>query len=121
MIYLFSFDLSIASWAIDITKRCGFDINPLYFFFIPYFLGHTFPISFLRKRFSNLYVSLYSNHLDNSSKFFLVQLTLLKLIILNIRPKKSAKLYKKIWTKNGSPLMVYMKKIKTKIEKRFSH
>ena len=48
-------------------------------------------------------------------------LPLLKLIILNIRPKKSAKLYKKIWTKNGSPLMEYMKKIKTKIEKRFSH
>ena len=30
---------------------------------------------------------------------------LLKLIILNIRPKKSAKLYKKIWYKDGSPLL----------------
>ena len=30
---------------------------------------------------------------------------LLKLIILNVRPKKSAKLYKKIWTDKGSPLL----------------
>ena len=30
---------------------------------------------------------------------------LLKLIILNVRPKKSAKLYKSIWTDEGSPLL----------------
>ena len=30
---------------------------------------------------------------------------LLKLVILNIRPKKSAKLYKSIWTDQGSPLL----------------
>jgi ferrochelatase len=31
---------------------------------------------------------------------------ILKLIILNIRPSKSAVLYKKIWTNEGSPLLV---------------
>ena len=36
---------------------------------------------------------------------------ILKLIILNIRPKRSAALYKKIWTNEGSPLLVEMKKI----------
>ena len=30
---------------------------------------------------------------------------LLKIIILNVRPKKSAKLYKSIWTNEGSPLL----------------
>lgn len=30
---------------------------------------------------------------------------LLKLVILNVRPKKSAKLYKSIWTDQGSPLL----------------
>ena len=37
-------------------------------------------------------------------------------IILNIRPKKSAKLYKKIWTSKGSPLMVHMTEIVEKIQ-----
>lgn len=32
-------------------------------------------------------------------------------IILNIRPKRSARLYKKIWTDEGSPLMVNMDRI----------
>ena len=41
---------------------------------------------------------------------------LLKLIILNVRPKKSAKLYKKIWTKDGSPLMSISKKILNKTQ-----
>ena len=30
-------------------------------------------------------------------------------IILNTRPKKSAELYKEVWTENGSPLLVYTK------------
>ena len=41
---------------------------------------------------------------------------LLKLIILNVRPKNSAKLYKKIWTKNGSPLMAISKNILNKTQ-----
>lgn len=41
---------------------------------------------------------------------------LLKLIILNVRPKKSAKLYKKIWTEDGSPLMSISKKILNKTQ-----
>ena len=36
-------------------------------------------------------------------------------IILNVRPKRSAKLYKKIWTEKGSPLMVYMNEIVEKL------
>ena len=44
---------------------------------------------------------------------------LLKLIILNIRPKKSAKLYEKIWYKDGSPLLVHSKNIIKKLEKNF--
>ena len=50
----------------------------------------------------------------------LLWLPILKLIILNVRPKKSAKLYQKIWTKDGSPLMVFMKNIKNKIAKKYS-
>ncbi len=50
----------------------------------------------------------------------LLWIPLLKLIILNVRPKKSAKLYKKIWTKDGSPLMMHMNKIKNQIAKNYS-
>ena len=32
---------------------------------------------------------------------------ILNLIILNVRPKKSAAAYKEVWTEEGSPLMVY--------------
>ena len=42
-------------------------------------------------------------------------------IILNVRPKKSAKLYKKIWTDKGSPLMAYMTEIVEKLEKKIAH
>lgn len=42
---------------------------------------------------------------------------LIKGIILNIRPKKSAKAYKKIWLKEGSPLIVISKSFKEKIKK----
>lgn len=34
---------------------------------------------------------------------------ILNLIILRVRPKRSAETYAKIWTKDGSPLMVYTK------------
>ena len=50
----------------------------------------------------------------------LIWIPILKLIILSIRPKKSAKLYKKIWTKDGSPLMVFMNNIKRSITEKFS-
>ena len=50
----------------------------------------------------------------------LLWIPLLKLIILNVRPKKSAKLYKKIWTNDGSPLMMHMNKIKNQIVKNYS-
>lgn len=36
---------------------------------------------------------------------------ILNLIILNTRPKESAKLYANIWTDEGSPLMIYSKSI----------
>ena len=49
----------------------------------------------------------------------LLWVPLLKLIILTIRPSKSAKLYKKIWMNEGSPLLVYMNKIKDKAERSF--
>ena len=32
---------------------------------------------------------------------------ILRLVILNIRPRRSAKNYKKIWTDEGSPLLVF--------------
>ena len=46
---------------------------------------------------------------------------ILKLIILNIRPKKSAKLYNKIWTEEGSPLLAISKKIVENINKKFEN
>ena len=41
---------------------------------------------------------------------------ILNIIILNIRPQRSKKLYKKIWSKDGSPLLVISKNIVTKIK-----
>ena len=41
---------------------------------------------------------------------------LLKLVILQVRPSKSAKAYKKIWTKNGSPLLDISKRQLEKIK-----
>ena len=35
---------------------------------------------------------------------------ILRLIILNLRPQKVAKLYKAIWKKEGGPLLVMLKK-----------
>ena len=43
---------------------------------------------------------------------------LVKGIILNTRPKVSAKAYKKIWWKEGSPLIVLSERLKTKIQKQ---
>ena len=42
---------------------------------------------------------------------------LVKVIILNTRPKKSAKAYKKIWWKEGSPLIVLSKRLFDKVTK----
>ena len=52
-------------------------------------------------------------------RFFWVPL--LKFIILNIRPRKSAKLYRKIWTDKGSPLLFFSTKIIEKVEKKFKN
>lgn len=38
--------------------------------------------------------------------------------ILNVRPKQSLELYKKIWTDQGSPLLIYSEKIVSKLEKK---
>lgn len=43
---------------------------------------------------------------------------LVKGIILNIRPKKSAAAYKKIWWKEGSPLIVISERFKRKVAKK---
>ena len=43
---------------------------------------------------------------------------LVKGIILNTRPKKSADAYKKIWWKEGSPLIVLSKKLFNKVQKK---
>ena len=42
-------------------------------------------------------------------------------IILNIRPKRSARLYKKIWTDEGSPLMVNMDRILNSLRKELDN
>ena len=45
---------------------------------------------------------------------------LVKGIILNIRPKKTSALYKKIWTKDGSPLIVLSQKFYEKVVQRIN-
>ncbi len=45
---------------------------------------------------------------------------ILNLIILNVRPKKSAEAYASIWSKNGSPLMYYSQQIANGIEQRLA-
>jgi len=51
---------------------------------------------------------------------FITRCLLVKGIILNTRPKQSAEAYSKVWTKEGSPLIVisekFTKKIKTKVD-----
>tara|TARA_B100000029_G_C17604070_1_gene966768 strand:- start:987 stop:1982 length:996 start_codon:yes stop_codon:yes gene_type:complete len=51
-------------------------------------------------------------------RFFWIPI--LKLIILNTRPRRSAKLYKSIWTEEGSPLLVFSKNILKKISAQMS-
>ena len=45
---------------------------------------------------------------------------LVKGIILNTRPKKSAKAYKKIWWEEGSPLIVLSKRLQNSVQKKIS-
>lgn len=49
---------------------------------------------------------------------FWLRYILVKGIILNTRPKKSAKAYRKIWFKEGSPLIVLSKKLLKKIQQK---
>ena len=44
----------------------------------------------------------------------------LNLVILRVRPKKSAETYAKIWMQDGSPLMVYTKKQLAGLKEKFS-
>ena len=48
---------------------------------------------------------------------YLLRAFIVKGIILNTRPKKSAKAYQRIWTKEGSPLIVLSKKLQNKVQK----
>tara|TARA_Y100000748_G_scaffold259952_1_gene227526 strand:+ start:116 stop:1126 length:1011 start_codon:yes stop_codon:yes gene_type:complete len=49
---------------------------------------------------------------------YLLRWLLVKGIILNTRPKKSAAAYKKIWWKEGSPLIVLSKNLFNKVQKK---
>lgn len=50
----------------------------------------------------------------------LLWMVILHGIILRVRPAKSAKLYKSIWTEKGSPLMVHSENLTRKVQARFS-
>ncbi len=47
---------------------------------------------------------------------YLLRLFLVRGIILNTRPKKSAEAYKKIWWKEGSPLIVLSQRLQKKVQ-----
>jgi protoporphyrin/coproporphyrin ferrochelatase len=47
---------------------------------------------------------------------YLLRALIVKGIILNTRPKKSAEAYKKIWRKDGSPLIVLSKRLTKKVQ-----
>lgn len=49
---------------------------------------------------------------------YLLRAFLVKGIILNTRPKKSAEAYKKIWWPEGSPLIVLSKRLQEKVQKQ---
>ena len=49
---------------------------------------------------------------------FLLRALLVRGIILQTRPKKSAAAYAKIWTKDGSPLIVFSKKMHEKVQQQ---
>lgn len=51
---------------------------------------------------------------------YLLRAFLVKGIILNTRPKKSAAAYKKIWWEEGSPLIVLSKRLQNKVQKNVS-
>ena len=44
---------------------------------------------------------------------------LLNLIVLPLRPRKSAKAYREIWLEDGSPLLVYSQKLKSALTEQF--
>ena len=48
----------------------------------------------------------------------LLRTILVKGIILNTRPKKSAKAYKKIWWEEGSPLIVLSERLHSKVQEK---
>ena len=50
-------------------------------------------------------------------KSYLFRYILVKGIILNFRPRKSAAAYKKIWWKEGSPLVVLSRRLEEKVKK----
>ena len=50
----------------------------------------------------------------------LLRTLLVKGIILNTRPKKSAKAYKKIWWEEGSPLIVLSERLQAKVQDKVS-
>jgi protoporphyrin/coproporphyrin ferrochelatase len=51
---------------------------------------------------------------------FFQRKALVNLIIVPFRSPKSTKVYKELWTENGSPLMYYGKLIKEKLQKRYN-
>jgi len=51
---------------------------------------------------------------------YISRFLLVKGIILNTRPKKSAKAYQKIWTNEGSPLIVFSEKLLKKVQNNSS-
>ena len=44
---------------------------------------------------------------------------ILNLVILRIRPPRTARLYQKIWTDQGSPLLVHSRQLATRLQQRF--
>lgn len=50
----------------------------------------------------------------------LLRILLVKGIILNTRPKKSAKAYQKIWWEEGSPLIVLSERLQNKVKEKVS-
>lgn len=51
---------------------------------------------------------------------WLLQKILVNLIIIPFRTGKSAKLYKKLWTKNGSPLLYYLYNLSIKLQQKLN-
>lgn len=49
---------------------------------------------------------------------YILRTLLVKGIILNTRPKKSAEAYQKVWTSEGSPLIVYTQKLLDKVQEQ---